>query len=143
MSRLVGEILPRCKNTAFFSISVFDVLPNKIHYGCSFAFPAGFVIISPDIYRNNEIKINFNGEVLTFFVILLSPEGLKYNKLLTKSTHLTVHIHDCIINIIVLIKNIVKIQFCLIKFISLFTQFCFIVRTSNFGFLHIIHNFQV
>ena len=83
MSRLVGEILPRCENTTFFTISVFDVLPNKIHYGCSFALPAGFMIISDDIFRNNIIKISFDGEILTFFVILLSPDGLKYNKFLT------------------------------------------------------------
>ena len=72
MSSLVREILPSCENTTFFIISVFDVWPNKIHYGCSFALPVGFVIISYDIFRNNEIKINFYGEVLTFFVILLS-----------------------------------------------------------------------
>ena len=104
MSRLVGEILPRCENTTFFTREVFDVLPNKIHYACSFALQAVFVIISHDIFRNNEIKINFDGEILTFFVILLSPEGLKYNKVLTKSIYLTVPIHDYIINIIVLIK---------------------------------------
>ena len=104
MSTLVGQILSRFENTTFFTISVFDVLPNKIHYGCSFALPAGFVIISHDIFRNNEKKINFDGEILTFFVILLSPEGLKYNKVLTKSIYLTVRIHDYIINIIVLIK---------------------------------------
>ena len=62
---------------------VFDVFPNKIHYGCSFALPAGFMIISDDIFRNNIIKISFDGEILTFFVFLLSPEGLKYNKFLT------------------------------------------------------------
>ena len=104
MSRLFGEILPRCENTTFFTISVFDVLPNKIHYGCSFALPAGFVIISHDIFRNNEIKITFDGEILTFLFISLSSEGLKYNKVLTKSIYLTVPIHDYIINIIVLIK---------------------------------------
>ena len=104
LSRLVGEILPRCENTTFFIISVFYVLPNKIHYGCSFALLAGFVIIFQDIFTDNEIKINFHGEILTFFVIFLSPEGLKYNKVLTKSIYLTVPIHDYIINIIVLIK---------------------------------------
>ena len=104
MSRLVGEILPRCENTTFFTISVFDILPNKIHYGRSFDLAAGFVTISHGIFRNNEIKINFDGEILTFFVILLSPEGLKYNKVLTKSIYLTVPIHNYIINIIVLIK---------------------------------------
>ena len=104
LSTLVGEILSRFENTTFFTISVFDVLPNKIQYGCSFALPAGFVTISHDIFRNNEKKINFDGEILTFFVILLSPEGLKYNKVLTKSIYLTVRIHDYIINIIVLIK---------------------------------------
>ena len=104
MSRLIGKILPCCENTTFFTISAFGVLPDKIHYGCSFALPAGFVIIPHDIFRNNEIKINFDGEILTFFVILLSPEGLKYNKVLTKSIYLTVSIHDYIINIIVLIK---------------------------------------
>ena len=75
MSRLVGEILPRCENTTFFTISVFDVLPNKIHYGCSFALPAGFVIISHDIFRNNEIKINFDGEILTFLLFYYLPRG--------------------------------------------------------------------
>ena len=100
--RLVGEILPRCENTTFFTISVFDVLPNKIHYGSSFALPAGFVIISHNIFRKNEIKINFDGEILTFFVILLSPEGLKYNKVLTKSICLTAPIHDYIINIVLI-----------------------------------------
>ena len=104
MSRLIGEILPCCENITFFTILAYDVLPDKIHYGCSFALPAGFVIIPHDIFRNNEIKINFDGEILTFFVILLSPEGLKYNKVLTKSIYLTVPIHDYIINIIVLIK---------------------------------------
>ena len=102
MSRLLGKVLPCCENATFFTILAFDVLPNKIHYGCSFALPAGFVIISHDIFRNNEI--NFDGEILTFFVILLSPEWLKYNKVLTKSIYLTVPIHDYIINIIVLIK---------------------------------------
>ena len=99
LSRLVGEILPRCENT-FFTISVFDVFPNKIHYGYSFALPGGFVIISHDIFRNNEIKTNFDGEILTLFVILLSPEGLKYTKVNTKSIYLTVPIHHYIINII-------------------------------------------
>ena len=50
-SNLVGEILPCCEKTTFFAISVFDVLPNKIHYGCSFALPAGFVTISHDVAR--------------------------------------------------------------------------------------------
>ena len=104
MSRLIVEILSLCENTTFFTISVFDVLPNKIHYGCSFDLPAGFVIIYHDIFRNNEIKTNFDGEILTFFVIFLSPEGLKYNNVLTKSIYLTVPIHDYIIKIIVLIK---------------------------------------
>ena len=102
MSRLVGEILPCCENTTFFTISVFDVLQNKLHYGCSFALPAGFVIVSHDIFRNNEIKIDFNGEILTFFVILSSPEGLNYNKVLTKSIYLTAPIHDYIINIVLI-----------------------------------------
>ena len=83
MLRLVREILPHCENTTFFTMPVFDILPNKIHYGCSFALPAGFIIISDDIFRNNIIKISFDGEILTFFVILLSPDGLKYNKFLT------------------------------------------------------------
>ena len=48
------------------------------------------------------MKLNFNGEILTFFVILLSPEGLKYNKVLTKSIYLTVPIHDYIINIVLI-----------------------------------------
>ena len=48
---LVGEILPRCENAIFFIILVFDVLPNKIDYGWSFAFPAGFLIISHDVAR--------------------------------------------------------------------------------------------
>ena len=74
------------------------------HCGCSFALPAGFLIISHDIFRNNEIKINFDVEILTFFAILLSPEGFKYNKALTKSIYLTIPIHDYIIKIIVLIK---------------------------------------
>ena len=104
MLRLVGEILPRSENTTLFTISVFDVLPKKIHYGCSFVLLAGFVIISHDIFRINEIKINFDGEILIFFVILLSLKGLKYNKVLTKSIYLTVPIYDYIINIIVLIK---------------------------------------
>ena len=104
MARLVGQIWPRCENTTYFTISVFDVLPNKIHYGCSFALSAGFVIISHDIFRHNEIKINFDGAILTFFVILLSSEGLKYNKVLAESIYLTVPIHDYVINIIVLIK---------------------------------------
>ena len=103
MSRLIGEILPCCENT-FSTISTFDVLPDKIHYGCSFALPAGFVIIPHDIFRNNEIKINFDGEILIFFVILLSPEGLKYNKVLTKSIYLAVSIQDYIINFIVFKK---------------------------------------
>ena len=88
----------------FFTISIFGVLPNKMHYGCSFALPAGFVIITQDIFRNNEIKINFDREILTFFVILLSPEGLKYNKVLTKSIYLAVPFDDYIISVIVLIK---------------------------------------
>ena len=104
MSRLIGEILPCCENITFFTILAYDVLPDKIHYGCSFALPAGFVIIPHDIFRNNEIKINFNGEILTFFVILLSPEGLKYNKVRTKSIYLTVSIQDYIINFIVFKK---------------------------------------
>ena len=102
MSRLVGEILPRCENTTFFTISVFDVLPNKIHYGCNFALPVGFVIISHDISRINEIKIHYDAEILTLFVISLSPEELKYNKVLTKSIYLTVPIHDYIINIVLI-----------------------------------------
>ena len=104
MSRLIVEILSLCENTTFFTISVFDVLPNKIHYGCSFDLPAGFVIIYHDISRNNEIKIKFDGEILTFFVILLSPKVLKHYKVLTKSIYLTVPIHDYVIKIIVLIK---------------------------------------
>ena len=111
MSKLVGQILPSCENAKFFTISVFDVLPSKIHYGCSFALPAGFVIISHDIIRNNEIKINFDDEILTFFVILLYPEGVKYNKVLTKSVYLNVPIYDYIINIIVLIKILQKLHF--------------------------------
>ena len=109
LSRLVGEILARCENT-FFTISIFDVLPNKIHYGCSFALTAGFVIICHAIFRNNEININFDGEILTFFVTLTSPEGLKYNKVLTKSINLTVPINDYIINIIVLIKILLRFE---------------------------------
>ena len=81
------------------------------HCGCSFALPAGFLIISHDIFRNNEIKINFDVEILTFFAILLSPEGFKYNKVLTKSIYLTIPIHDYIINIIVLIKILFKFHF--------------------------------
>ena len=104
MSRLLGEILPCCENTTFFTTLVFDVLPNKIHYGCSFALPTGFMIVSHDIFGNNETKTNFDGEILTFFLILLSPEELKYNKVLTKSICLTDHIHNYIINIVVLIK---------------------------------------
>ena len=93
-----------------FTISIFDVLPNKIHYGCSFALTAGFVIICHAIFRNNEININFDGEILTFFVTLTSPEGLKYNKVLTKSINLTVPINDYIINIIVLIKILLRFE---------------------------------
>ena len=110
MPRLVGGILARCENTTFFTISVFDVLPNKIHYGCSFALSAGFVIICHAIFRNNEININFDGEILTFFVTLPSPEGLKNNKVLTKSIYLTAPINDYIINIIVLIKILLRFE---------------------------------
>ena len=111
MSTLVGEIFPRCENTTFFTTLVFDVLPNKIHYGSSFALPAGFMIVSHDIFGNNETKINFDCEIFTFFLILLSPEGLKYNKVLKKSIYLTATIHDYIINIVVLIKILQSLHF--------------------------------
>ena len=75
LSRLNGKILPRCENTTFLTISIFDVLPNKIHYRCSFALPAGFVIVSDDMFRNNEIKIDFNGEILTLFCYIAISRG--------------------------------------------------------------------